>query len=353
MVRHAPTSTASSTQRGTRELPRSWLSRSGPAANLPGGVGSGPQRTQNAVESLQWAEETSQTSSIGYSLAQLTRIDAARGERERCTERVDRAHREVELRGVGCLAIYNAAALGLCALGNGDIKAGIDHLERAWLVARTEGLDNPNVVPFAGDLAEALARADEPARASEILAWLAERAEATGLRYPQAVAARGYALINDDPEVAHAWFARALSACEGQSMPFERARTLLCLGESLRRARQPAAARDPLRGALVIFRSLGAQPWITRTATELTAAGVRGPAGDVPRRGASRLDELTPKELQIARAVGRGLNNVEAAAELFVSRKTVEAHLTRAYRKLGVRSRTELARVLLAHDASE
>ena len=68
---------------------------------------------------------------------------------------------------------------------------------------------------------------------------------------------------------------------------------------------------------------------------------------------ATRLDELTPQELQIARAVGRGLNNVEAAAALFVSRKTVEAHLTRAYRKLGVRSRTELTRVLLAHDASD
>jgi DNA-binding NarL/FixJ family response regulator len=136
-------------------------------------------------------------------------------------------------------------------------------------------------------------------------------------------------------------------------MPFERARTLLCQGESLRRARQPAAARDPLRSALVIFRSLGAQPWITRTVTELTAAGVRGPAGDRPRHGATRLDELTPQELQIARAVGRGLNNVEAAAALFVSRKTVEAHLTRAYRKLGVRSRTELTRVLLAHDTSD
>jgi DNA-binding NarL/FixJ family response regulator len=87
--------------------------------------------------------------------------------------------------------------------------------------------------------------------------------------------------------------------------------------------------------------------------TELTAAGVRGPAGDRPRHGATRLDELTPQELQIARAVGRGLNNVEAAAALFVSRKTVEAHLTRAYRKLGVRSRTELTRVLLAHDTSD
>ncbi len=307
----------------------------------------------DAAESLHWAEETGQITSIGYCLAQLARIDAARGERGRCAEWAERAHREAELRGVGCLAIHNAASLGLCALGSGDIKTAIDYLEHAWLVARTEGLDNPNVVPFTGDLAEALARSGDVARAREILAWLDERAESTGLRYPRAVAARGYAVINENPETAQEWFTKALSACEGRSMPFERARTLLCQGESLRRARQPAAARDPLRGALIIFRSLGAQPWTARTATELTAAGVRGPAGDRPRRGTTQLDELTPQELQIARAVGRGLNNVEAAAALFVSRKTVEAHLTRAYRKLGVRSRTELTRVLLVHDASD
>ena len=70
------------------------------------------------------------------------------------------------------------------------------------------------------------------------------------------------------------------------------------------------------------------------------------------RTSASALDSLSPQELQVARAVGRGLNNVEAAAALFVSRKTVEAHLTRAYRKLGVRSRTELARLLLTRDVT-
>jgi ATP/maltotriose-dependent transcriptional regulator MalT len=308
----------------------------------------------DAAESLQWAEETGQTASMGYSLVQLARIDAARGDRARCAKRVEQAHREVELRGVGCLAVYNAAALGLCALSHGHVRTAVDHLERGWVVARTEGLDNPNVVPFAGDLVEALARVGEVARAVEILAWLEERAENTGLRYPRTAAARGRAVIEEDFSAAQDWFARALSACSGPSMPFEQARTLLCQGESLRRARQPAAAREPLRHALMIFRSLGAEPWITRTATELTAAGVRGTAGDrLEGDAATRLNALTPQELQIARAVGRGLNNVEAAAALFVSRKTVEAHLTRAYRKLGVRSRTELTRVLLAHDGPD
>jgi DNA-binding NarL/FixJ family response regulator len=82
--------------------------------------------------------------------------------------------------------------------------------------------------------------------------------------------------------------------------------------------------------------------------TELVAAGGRARNGTNP----SALDSLSPQELQVARAVGQGLNNIEAAAALFVSRKTVEAHLTRAYRKLGVRSRTELARLLLTRDVT-
>ena len=78
--------------------------------------------------------------------------------------------------------------------------------------------------------------------------------------------------------------------------------------------------------------------------TELAATGARN------HTSTSALDSLSPQEFQVARAVGRGLNNIEAAAVLFVSRKTVEAHLTRVYRKLGIRSRTELTRLMVTHD---
>ena len=82
--------------------------------------------------------------------------------------------------------------------------------------------------------------------------------------------------------------------------------------------------------------------WAGRAGKELAAAG--GRAAGPPRL--SPVDQLTPQELQIARAIADGMSNVEAAAALFVSRKTVEAHLTRIYRKLGLRSRTELTRTL-------
>jgi ATP/maltotriose-dependent transcriptional regulator MalT len=302
----------------------------------------------DATESLQWAQELNQAGLIGYGLSLLSRIEAARGDRERCEAHVERARREIEPRGVGCLAVYNAAALGLCALSCGELAAAVEHLERAWAVGEAEGLGNPDVVPFAGDLAEALARAGNVDRAEQVLGRLQERADTTGLAYPRAAAARARGILACDIAEAETWFARASAVYRRRPMPFEQARTLLSEGEALRRARRPAAARRPLRHALTLFSGLGAQPWLARTMTELAATGIRADG----QNGASTtgLDTLSPQELQVARAVGRGLSNVDAAAALFVSRKTVEAHLTRVYRKLGVRSRTELACLLLRHD---
>jgi DNA-binding CsgD family transcriptional regulator len=302
----------------------------------------------DATEALQWAEEMSQVGLIGHALSQLSRISAARGDRERCGEHVERSRQDVEPRGVAYLAVHNAAALGLCALSCGDLAMAIDHLERAWEAGQAGGLDNPNVVPFAGDLAEALARAGSAERAEPILAWLQDRADATGLVYPRAAVARARGILAHDPAEAESWFAQARSAHQMKTVPFEQARTLLCEGEALRRARCPAASRRPLRYALTIFTGLGARPWAARAISELDATGVR--AGARNDMSTSGLDSLSSQELQVARAVGRGLNNLEAAAALFVSRKTVEAHLTRAYRKLGIRSRTELTRLLVIHD---
>jgi DNA-binding CsgD family transcriptional regulator/tetratricopeptide (TPR) repeat protein len=302
----------------------------------------------DATEALQWAEELNQIGLIGRALSQLSRIAAARGDRERCQEHVERACQEVEPRGMGCLAVCTAAALGLCALSCGDLTTAINHLECAWDAGQTAGLGNPDIVPFTGDLAEALARADARERAEQVLAWLQERADTTGLVYPRAAVARARGILARDPAEAGAWFARAYAAYEVQPMPFEQARTLLCEGEALRRARHPAASRPPLRHALAIFNGLGARPWAARAMTELDATGAR--ASTPNDAGASGLDSLSPQELQVAQTVAQGLNNVEAAAALFVSRKTVEAHLTRVYRKLGVRSRTELTRLLVTRD---
>jgi DNA-binding NarL/FixJ family response regulator len=122
-------------------------------------------------------------------------------------------------------------------------------------------------------------------------------------------------------------------------MPFEQARTELCFGERLRRARRIRESRPHLQAALDAFETLGAAPWAAHARRELE-----------PRRrargAASPVDLLTTHELQVVRLVQRGATNREAAAELFVSPKTIEYHLSNVYGKLAVRSRTQLVLVL-------
>jgi DNA-binding CsgD family transcriptional regulator len=210
------------------------------------------------------------------------------------------------------------------------------------------------VVPIAGDLTEALARARESDRCARVLRWLDELAGGTGLAYPRAVVNRARGILAANGDQAKALFTESLAALgDVGPIPFEEARTLLCCGEALRRERRLVAAREPLKRALMLFESLGAQPWAARAKAELAAAGVKDLPGlrDISRRGG--LKDLSPQELQVARIAGRGKNNLEVAGALFVSRKTVEAHLTRVYRKLGIRSRTELARILLSNGIAD
>jgi DNA-binding CsgD family transcriptional regulator len=244
---------------------------------------------------------------------------------------------------LGWIRALLAAACGLAALSCGDSEAATEHGEAASRAVAAAGIGNPNVIPFAGDLAEAYVRCGRQKEARGIVDGLRAQADSTGLAYPAVAAARCTGLMASDlSEVATA-FAVAYRQPVLRAMPFELARTLLCEGEALRRLRRPMAARAPLRDAEAIFAGLAAPVWVQRCETELAATGAwpRGHDGS-----STPTEALTPQEVQIARLVASGHNNVETAAALFVSRKTVEAHLTRVYRKLRVRSRTDLARVL-------
>lgn len=123
-------------------------------------------------------------------------------------------------------------------------------------------------------------------------------------------------------------------------MPFELARTLLVRGDVFRRRKQKRAARESLEQAARTFETLGAPLWLGKARSALSRVGSRsGTASD-----------LTATERQVADLVAAGRKNKEVADELFISVKTVEANLRRVYQKLGVRSRTELAGLLLAAD---
>ena len=133
-----------------------------------------------------------------------------------------------------------------------------------------------------------------------------------------------------DPAAATAAFEASLVAAA--AFPLERGRTLLCLGMVQRRAQQRKAARDALEQALAIFEELGARLWAEKARAELRRISGRAPASE----------ELTETERRVAELAAQGRTNKEIAAGLYMGVSTVEAHLSRVYRKLGVR-RTELA----------
>jgi len=134
-----------------------------------------------------------------------------------------------------------------------------------------------------------------------------------------------------------AHFQHALTLHARGEVVFQHARTHLCYGERLRRARRRRDARAQLRAAIEIFDRLDARPWTDRAQAELRATGetITDP-GQAHQR-------LTPQELQIALLVAQGQTNAEVGRAIFLSTRTVEYHLSRAYRKLGVATRTELA----------
>jgi DNA-binding CsgD family transcriptional regulator len=226
--------------------------------------------------------------------------------------------------------------LGFLELSLGRLAETDRYLSRAWQIGESIGLAEPGQWRFHPDLLEALAGLGELGRAGDLLARFEERARTTGRAWALATAARSRALLlaaRGDQDGAAAAVEEALAHHEHLAMPFELGRTLLAQGQLRRRAKQKRAARESLQGALDIFERLGAPLWAERARAELARIGLRPPAP---------LD-LTPTEERVAGLVAAGHTNREVAQALFVSVHTVEDNLRRIYRKLGVRSRTELA----------
>jgi ATP/maltotriose-dependent transcriptional regulator MalT len=302
-------------------------------------TGHWPEAYASASESVRLADETGQRSASAYSLVCLARVEAAQGRDANCIEHVRSAIELAREHGTESILAYAGAALGLLDLGRGRPEQAVVHLEGVALFTQPRGLGEPNVIHWQPDLIESLARTGRTVEALAALELLDRQAEHTGRVWATAAAARcrGY-LTEDAGYESH--FTRALALHQLKPTPFEIARTQLCFGEVLRRHRRRIEARHHLNDAMHVFERLGAEPWANRARIELLATGERSRKRDV---AVSR--KLTPQELQIALAVAGGATNREAAAQLFLSPKTIEAHLSNVYAKLAVRSRTELARV--------
>jgi DNA-binding CsgD family transcriptional regulator len=302
-----------------------------------------PSAAANAAEAARVADELGQETVLAYALACLARIEAAKGDEISCREHAIRAIELGEHR-IGAAVGFGLSALGLLELGLGRPEEAFDILGRLAMLASDRGLGEPNVVQWAPDFIEACIRSGREEEALRELTALESQALMTGRCWAAATAARCRALLAEKGDLSVA-FEAALVLHANVPAPFERARTLLAYGERLRRSRRRTDARAHLQDALVVFERLGAAPWAARARGELAATGAV--AGG---RVASTADQLTPQELQVALIVAEGATNREAGAKLFLSPKTVEAHLGRIYRKLGVRSRTELARRITASE---
>ncbi|MFE0462614.1 AAA family ATPase [Kitasatospora sp. NPDC058965] len=209
------------------------------------------------------------------------------------------------------------------------------------LAAHTAGPHRHHVsaVRTVPDLVEAAVRLGRPERAEEAFERFARWTERSGgPAWSRALVLRCQALLGP-PELAESGYLAALELHRQVDRPFELARTELLFGEWLRRGKRRTEARARLRSALEVFERLGAAPWAERARTELAAAGDAVPVA----QAAGPLAGLTPQEEQIARLAARGLSNREIAAQLFLSPRTVGHHLYKAYPKLGISSRGELA----------
>jgi DNA-binding CsgD family transcriptional regulator len=186
---------------------------------------------------------------------------------------------------------------------------------------------------------EAAVRADRPDLAAGPLTRFTAWADAIGQPWAAALAARCAALTAGDAD-AEPLYQQAIAAHEGDGRPFEQARTRLLYGEWLRRNQRRADAREHLLAAAGAFARMGARPWQDRAVSELRATG----AGAAAVTADDPLARLTPQELRVVRLAATGASNKQIGAQLFLSPRTVGYHLYRAFPKLGVTTREELAR---------
>jgi DNA-binding NarL/FixJ family response regulator len=272
-----------------------------------------------------------------------------------------RGVRASEQEGDGLYLRRNLHALGLAELRAGETRAGVAALRRLRELEAGSGGADPMIVRWHGDLAGGLALLGEHSAAAVLLAEA--RAAAERLGNTPGVAGyldRATAVVLSESGQADSAVTLSAAAArhfERLRQPIEQAHALLVQGSAERRRRRYAAARVAIGAALAIFLAADAKPWAEQTSLALARTSA---AGTLPGPSLSGLGlpgqgfpDLTEMEVKIAALVREGASNREIAGRLYLSVKTVEATLTRVYRKLGVRSRTQLSSRLNGHPVSE
>jgi DNA-binding CsgD family transcriptional regulator len=228
---------------------------------------------------------------------------------------------------------------GFCRFVGGDVAGAVADFDRYDALFETMNAAEPALRLYAADRVEALIAAGRLDDAEQALAAMVEPAARLGRTAVLAAAARVEALLRaeqGDPDAALAAAERAVGLYDTIERRFDRARAVLTKGELHRRFKQKSLARQELTAAKDAFEGLGAARFAARTSAELGRVGLRPPPAA----------DLTDTERDIARLAAAGVTSAEIGRRLSLSTKTVSANLTRIYRKLGVRQRSELAAVL-------
>jgi DNA-binding CsgD family transcriptional regulator/tetratricopeptide (TPR) repeat protein len=283
------------------------------------------------IEEIQTATEATGSHLAPYGPVALA---AFRGREPEAAALIDKSRPDVMHRGEG---------LGLSVLDWAEavLYNGLGRYEAAQAAALRVG-EHPHDLGTSNwaavELIESVVRTGTPELAADARSRLAERANASGTDWAMGILARSDALLADDEE-AEVLYVEAIDRLGRSRIAADLARAHLLYGEWLRRRRRRLDAREQVRTAHDLFAGFGMEAFAERARVELEATGEHA-----RRRTIDTLDQLTPQETEISRLVADGHTNREIAARLFISPSTVEYHLRKVFRKLGVKSRTQLAR---------
>jgi DNA-binding CsgD family transcriptional regulator/DNA polymerase III delta prime subunit len=289
------------------------------------------------AEALDLAHQTEQEAWIGVALCAKGQVCAFAGELDEARSAAVEVLRRLEDHPDEAIGSLAAMVLGLVAFSRGDHAEADRQFSAIQAVDASHHLREPPN-RFHADHAEAVISLGDLDRAEALVSTLEARAKALPRPWVLAASARSRGLLRSargDQDGALLSMQAAMNHHERLDMPFERARTLLAMGQVHRRRNERRAARTAFEDSIAIFERLGVAPWVERARSEIARVPVRRASAD-----------LTPSEERIARLAATGLTNREVADRAFVSAKTVEANLARVYDKLGVHSRAELGRVM-------
>jgi DNA-binding CsgD family transcriptional regulator len=300
-------------------------------------LGDWEQARAEAAQAVEAIRQTGQRRWLGFGLYSQALVAAHRGEVVQADESARQGLDLARAAEDPYTAALHCQVLGFLELSRGDPYEADRHLSHAARLVTEMRIKEPARYMFHGDQIEAAVELGDTDRAARLFTALDRRLAVAPRPWLVAIAARTEAVLRlaeGDQPAAEAAIDRSVAACLRLGMPFELARTLLVQGRLRRAGKQKRTARESLVQSRQIFDQLDAPLWSRRAEAELLRCGGH-------RTGP---DELTATEQRVAALVAGGLSNREVAALAYLSPKTVEANLSRVYRKLGVRNRRELAR---------